>query len=230
MTEPASTDRTGFVQAITRLDATALVAGSMIGAGIFITPADMMRQVHAPSLFLLAWALGGFITLAGALTFGELAGMFPKAGGLYVYLREGISPLFGFLYGWTLFTVIWSGGIAAASVGFTRFASVLFPGLTPDVFLGGTVNLPTGDIVVGFSIQRLLAVTSIVVLTAINIRGVKTAAVLQTVFTIIKIASLAALILLALTVGRQPEAVSANFGPGFWPATGLTAAMIAAIG
>lgn len=229
MTSTDPNDRPQFVRAITRLDATALVAGSMIGAGIFIVPADMVRQVHAPGLFLLAWVLGGFVTLSGALTFGELAAMFPRAGGLYVYLREGISPLFGYLYGWTLFTVIWSGGIAAASVGFTRFASVLFPALSPEVSLGGTVHLPSGDIVVGLSPQRVLAVTSIVGLTAINIRGVKTAALLQTGFTAIKVCSLAALILLALTVGRNPAAVAANFGAGFWPAGGITLGVLAAL-
>src|SRR5579859_5355770 len=121
MTSAPTSQPTHFVRAITRTGAVALVAGSMIGAGIFIVPADMMRTLHSPGVFLLAWVLGAVVTLAGALTFAELAGMFPRAGGLYVYLREGISPLFGFFYGWTLFTVIWSGGIAAASVGFARY-------------------------------------------------------------------------------------------------------------
>src|SRR6266550_8616992 len=119
--------QTDFVRAISRLDATALVVGSMIGSGIFIVSAQILRDVHAPGLLLLVWGLSGLVTLMGALAYGELAAMFPNAGGLYVYLREGISPLFGYLYGWTLFTVIWSGGIAAAAVGFARFAAVLLP-------------------------------------------------------------------------------------------------------
>src|SRR5687767_12942883 len=95
-----------FVKALTRIDATALVVGSMIGSGIFIVSADILRQVDSPGLMLLVWGLAGIATLMGALTYGELAAMYPKAGGQYVYLREGISPLFGYLYGWTLFAVI----------------------------------------------------------------------------------------------------------------------------
>src|SRR5919204_293218 len=102
-----------FVKAITRLDATALVVGSMIGSGIFIVAAEILREVHAPGLLLVVWAASGVVTLMGALTYGELAAMFPRAGGQYVYLREGISPLFGYLYGWTLFVVIQTGTLAA---------------------------------------------------------------------------------------------------------------------
>src|SRR5437773_1134956 len=105
--------QTEFVRAISRLDATALVVGSMIGSGIFIVSAQILRDVHAPGLLLLVWGLSGLVTLMGALSYGELAAMFPRAGGQYVYLREGISPLFGYLYGWTLFVVIQTGTIAA---------------------------------------------------------------------------------------------------------------------
>src|SRR5438552_7589223 len=101
-----------FVKALSRLDATALVVGSMIGSGIFIVSAEMLREVHAPGLLLVVWAASGIVTLMGALTYGELAAMFPRAGGQYVYLREAISPLFGYLYGWTLFVVIQTGTIA----------------------------------------------------------------------------------------------------------------------
>src|SRR5689334_3214315 len=140
--------QTDFQRSITRIDATALVVGTMIGSGIFIVSADMLRQVHAPGLMLLVWAISGVVTLMGALSYGELAAMFPRAGGQYVYLREGMSPLFGYLYGWTLFTVIQTGTIAAVAVAFARFASVFFPRLTPDVFIGGTVHFPQpiGDI------------------------------------------------------------------------------------
>src|SRR5947199_3663580 len=163
MTAPVQPQRVDFVRAISRLDATALVVGSMIGSGIFIVSADILRQVHSPGLLLVTWLLSGVVTLFGALSYGELAAMFPKAGGNYVYLREGISPLFGYLYGWTLFVVIQTGTIAAVAVAFARFTSVLILGLTPDVFLGTTVHFPQpiGAITVGLSPQRILAIASI---------------------------------------------------------------------
>ena len=223
-----------FVRAISRLDATALVVGSMIGSGIFIVSAEILREVHAPGLLLVVWALSGVVTLMGALTYGELAAMFPHAGGQYVYLREGISPLFGYLYGWTLFVVIQTGTIAAVAVAFARFTAVLFPSLSPDLFLGNTVTLRLGALVlgpypVGLSGQRVLAILSIALLTWINVRGVKTAAVIQTTLTTIKTAALAALILLGLTIGRHAEALAANFGANFW-ATGGVAVGLGAIG
>src|SRR5207302_910896 len=166
-----------FVKAISRLDATALVVGSMIGSGIFIVSAEILREVHSPGLLLVVWAASGVVTLMGALSYGELAAMFPKAGGQYVYLREGISPLFGYLYGWTLFVVIQTGTIAAVAVAFARFTSVLWPWLSPDVFLGTTLHVPApiGDIAVGFSRQRIFAILSILVLTWINLRGITSA-------------------------------------------------------
>jgi len=233
MTAPLA-PRTEFVRAISRLDATALVVGSMIGSGIFIVSADILRQVQTPGLLLLVWGLSGVVTLLGALTYGELAAMFPKAGGNYVYLREGISPLFGYLYGWTLFVVIQTGTIAAVAVAFARFTSVLVPSLSPDVFLGTTIRFPDpiGPIAVGLSPQRIFAILSIVLLTWINVRGVRTAAFIQTSLTAIKTAALAGLIVLGITVGRNAEAIAANFGPppGFWPAGGLTLAMIPVVG
>ncbi len=220
-----------FVKAISRLDATALVVGSMIGSGIFIVSAEILREVHAPGLLLVVWAASGVVTLMGALSYGELAAMFPKAGGQYVYLREGISPLFGYLYGWTLFVVIQTGTIAAVAVAFARFTAVFWPGLSPDVFLGSTVHFPQpiGDVAVGLSPQRLLAVLSVALLTWINVRGVRTAALIQTSLTAVKTAALAALILLGLTVGRHAEAIAANFGGNFW-ATGGVAVGLGAIG
>src|SRR5258708_13437280 len=130
-----------FVKAISRLDATALVVGSMIGSGIFIVSAEILREVHAPGLLLVVWAVSGAVTLMGALTYGELAAMFPNAGGNYIYLREGISPLFGYLYGWTLFVVIQTGTIAAVAVAFPRFTPVFWPGLSPALSLGCTLHL-----------------------------------------------------------------------------------------
>ncbi|MGH7645658.1 MAG: amino acid permease, partial [Gemmatimonadales bacterium] len=222
--------QTEFVKAISRLDATALVVGSMIGSGIFIVSADILRQVHTPGLLLLVWGVSGVVTLLGALTYGELAAMFPKAGGQYIYLREGISPLFGYLYGWTLFMVIQTGTIAAVAVAFARFTAVFFPALTPDVFLGFTMTLPSGPIQVGLSPQRILAIASVVVLTWINVRGVRTAAFIQTTLTVIKTAALAALIILGITIGRNAEAIAANFGASFWPAGGLGLALLPVIG
>jgi basic amino acid/polyamine antiporter, APA family len=210
-----------FVRALTRVDATALVAGSMIGSGVFIVSADIARQVGSPGMLLLVWLIAGVTTVIGALTYSELASMFPRAGGQYVYLREGISPLFGYLYGWTLFTVIQTGTIAAVAVAFARFTAVFVPELTPTVFLGWTAHLPSGDIQVGLSPQRLLAIVSVLTLTWINVRGVRTAAVIQTGVTAIKVASLVALVLLGLTLGRDAHALRSNFGPGFWGATGL---------
>ncbi len=224
--------QTEFVKAISRLDATALVVGSMIGSGIFIVSAQIIRDVHTPGLLLLVWALSGIVTLMGALTYGELAAMFPKAGGQYVYLREGISPLFGYLYGWTLFVVIQTGTVAAVAVAFARFTSVLIPSLSPDVFLGGTVDFPQpiGPILVGLSPQRILAIASILVLTWINVRGVKTAAVIQTSLTAIKTAALAGLIVLGLSIGRNAAAIAANFGGQFWSTGGLSLAFLPVIG
>jgi APA family basic amino acid/polyamine antiporter len=222
--------QTEFVRAISRLDATALVVGSMIGSGIYIVSADILRQVHAPGLMLLVWVISGIVTLMGALTYGELSAMFPSAGGQYVYLREGISPLFGYLYGWTLFTVIQTGTIAAVAVALARFTAVFVPALSPDVFLGTTINLGSGPLQVGLSPQRIFAIASVILLTWINVRGVKTAAVIQTTLTSVKVATLAGLILLGVLVGRNAEAIAANFGSNFLPAGSLTLAIWPVIG
>src|SRR2546430_8033392 len=212
-----------FVKAISRLDATALVVGSMIGSGVSIVSADRLGDVHALGVLLVVWAAAGVVTLMGALSYGELAEMFPKAGGQCVYLREGISPLFGSRYGWTLFVVIQTGTIAAVAVAFARFTSVFWPGLSPDVFFGFTMHLPQpiGDIAVGLSPQRILAVVSVALLTWINVRGVRTAAMIQTSLTAVKTAALAGLILLGLTVGRHADAIAANFGGNFWATGGV---------
>jgi APA family basic amino acid/polyamine antiporter len=218
--------RAEFVRAISRLDATALVVGSMIGSGIFIVSGDIIREVHTPGLLLVVWIVSGLVTLLGALTYGELAAMYPKAGGQYVYLREGISPLFGFLYGWTLFTVIQTATIAAVAIAFARFTAVLFPSLSETLFLGGDV----GGYKLGVSWQRLFAILSVIVLTWINVRGVRTAAIIQTSLTAIKTATLAGLVLLGITIGRNAGAIAANFGAGFWPAGGLTLGLVPVIG
>jgi len=231
-TTPVQPQRVEFVRAISRLDATALVVGSMIGSGIFIVSADILRQGHSPGLLLTVWLLSGLVTLLGALSYGELAAMFPKAGGNYIYLREGISPLFGYLYGWTLFVVIQTGTIAAVAVAFARFTSVLIPSLTPDVFLGTTIKFPDpiGTIQLGLSWQRVFAIASILLLTWINVRGVRTAAFIQTTLTAVKTAALAGLILLGFTIGRNAEAIAANFGANFWAGGGLSLTVLPVVG
>ncbi len=226
---PDSNPPSDFVRAITRVDATALVVGSMIGSGIFIVSADIARQVESPGLLLLVWLLAGVVTLMGALTYGELAAQFPKAGGQYVYLREAISPLFGFLYGWTLFTVIQTGTIAAVAVGFARFTSVFVPQLSSQVFFGFSLALPSGTIEVGLSPQRILAIASVFVLTWINMRGVRVAALIQTMLTSVKVLSLIALILLGVAFGQNGTAGS-NFGAAFWPEGGVGFGAVPLIG
>jgi APA family basic amino acid/polyamine antiporter len=206
------------------------VAGSMIGSAIFIVSADIIRQVGSPGLLLLVWAITGVVIVFGALSYGELSAMYPQTGGLYIYLREGLSPLFGYLYGWALFCVIQSGAIAAVGAAFSRFTSVLFPAITPDVFVGFTLHLPSGSIPVGLSWQRVLAIASIAVLTWVNIRGVKQAALLQTGLTVLKTGALVVLIVIGLTIGRNPAAIAANFGSNFWPATGFHWSTLPVIG
>jgi APA family basic amino acid/polyamine antiporter len=204
-----------FVKALTLTDATMLVAGSMIGSGIFIVSADIGRTLGSPGWLLIAWIVTGIITVLGALAFGELAAMYPRAGGMYVFLRESMGPLMGFLYGWTLFVVIQTGTIAAVAVGFGKFLGVLFPSVTADRWLM-SVDIPAGGTTLefGLSWQRVAALLSIWVLTWVNLRGVREGKWVQTVLTFVKTASLILLILLALTVGRNAEAISANFGNG----------------
>src|SRR5687768_12722890 len=206
-----------FVKALSLTDATMLVAGSMIGSGIFIVSADISRTVGSPLWLMLAWVAAGVMTVLGALAYGELAAMYPKAGGQYVFLRESMGPLMGFLYGWTLFIVIQTGTIAAVAVAFGRFLGVLWPAITPDRFgwfPQFDVSTPGGLIEVGLTPQRLIALISVWILTWINLRGVREGKLVQTTLTIIKTGALALLIILAITIGRNAEALAANFGPG----------------
>jgi APA family basic amino acid/polyamine antiporter len=228
----SSSGSTTLVRGISPTAAVAIVVGSMIGSGIFIVPADIARQVGSPGLLLVVWAVTGVVTVMGALTQGELAAMYPRAGGQYVYLREGLSPLWGFLYGWTLFLVIQTGTIAAVVVAFGKFLAVLWPGLSPDVWLSlGHIPAP-GDalftllgrppahpqaIEIGVSWQRLLGIGVVLLLTWVNVQGVRTGARIQTVFTAAKTLALAGLIVLGLTIGRNAAALATNFGGGrFW--------------
>ncbi|MCU0621716.1 MAG: amino acid permease [Gemmatimonadales bacterium] len=226
----SSTDQ--FIQGIGPAAAISLVVGSMIGSGIFIVSADIGRQVDGwgPGGLLLVWLLTGLMTMAGALSYAELAAMLPKAGGQYVFLRDGLSPSMGFLYGWTLFTVIQTGTIAAVAVAFAKFLAVLLPGITPDVWLKlGTLRLPGGAIELGLSHQRLVALVMIAVLTWVNMRGVELGARIQTGFTVAKVGALAALVLLGLFVFRVPEAADVNRS-GFWGTAPWGLAMLPVVG
>src|SRR5215218_1280018 len=164
----AQADQSGFVKALTLTDATMLVAGSMIGSGIFIVSADIARTLPSPFWLLMTWVVTGVMTLLGALAYGELAAMYPRAGGQYVFLRESMGPLMGFLYGWTLFVVIQTGTIAAVAVAFGRFLGVLVPSIGPglyDWFPHASFDTPGGAVEVGLSPQRLVALVSLWVLT-----------------------------------------------------------------
>src|ERR687894_723913 len=189
---PSTSAPSEFIRGIGPLAAISLVVGSMIGSGIFIVSADIGRQVSqwGPGALLLLWVITGAMTVTGALACAERAAMMPRAGGQYVFLREGLSPAAGFLYGWTLFMVIQTGTIAAGAVAFGRFLSILMPGISPDVFLSlGQLHLPgAGDAIqLGLSPQRLVAILMIVVLTLLNIRGVRLGAAIQTVFSVAKV-------------------------------------------
>jgi APA family basic amino acid/polyamine antiporter len=232
---------TGFVKAMTLTDATMLVAGSMIGSGIFIVSASMARGLPSPLWMMLAWILSGVMTLLGALAYGELAAMYPRAGGQYVFLRESMGSLMGFLYGWTFFVVIQTGTIAAVAVAFGRFMGVLVPGVGPDRFgwfpqadvcvaaLGCTD--PANAIQIGLTPQRLVGLLSIAVLTWVNLRGVREGKLVQTSLTVVKTGALALLILLGLTLGRNADATSANFAAGaFSGEWTLSSALIVAFG
>jgi APA family basic amino acid/polyamine antiporter len=199
-----------LVKGLGLTSATTIVMGSMIGSGIFIVSADIARLVDSPALLIAAWLVTGFMTIVGALTYGELAAMMPRAGGQYVYLREAFGPLWGFLYGWTLFTVIQTGTIAAVGVAFGKFLGYFLPSVSADawIFRIGTTNI-------GLNTQNLVGILICVLLTLVNVFGVKTGAAVQNTFTFAKTAALAMLIVVGVIVGRNPEAIAANF-TNFW--------------
>ena len=193
-----------------------IVAGSMIGSGIFIVSADIARQTGSAGWLLMAWVVTGVLTIAAALSYGELAAMMPKAGGQYVYLREAYSPLWGFLYGWTLFLVIQSGTIAAVAVGFARFLGVLVPAISPTSWIVPPINL-SAKYAVSLSTQQLVGVLLILFLTFLNTRGIRLGKLIQNTFTSAKTLSLFALIVLGIIVGRNAGAVTANFSDMWTP-------------
>jgi APA family basic amino acid/polyamine antiporter len=234
MHEGTARQEPGFVKAMTLTDATMLVAGSMIGSGIFIVSADIGRTVGSPFWLMAVWVITGIITLLGALSYGELAAMYPRAGGQYVFLRESLGPLTGFLYGWTVFIVIQTGTIAAVAVAFGKFLGVLWPAITPDLyswFPSMHVTTKGGAFDVGLSPQRLIALVTVWVLTWINLRGVREGKLVQTTLTVVKTGVLALLIILGLTVGKNATALMANFSAGhFAPHVDLTSAFVLGVG
>ncbi|GIV53984.1 MAG: amino acid transporter [Candidatus Kapaibacterium sp.] len=207
------TEGAEFRRTVTLLDATMVVAGIMIGSGIFIVSADIARNVGSAGWLLVVWLITGAITLIGALSYGELAGMFPQAGGQYVYLREAYNPLVAFLYGWTFFLVIQTGSIAAVGVAFAKFTAVLFP-----VFSESNVLASIGGVQV--SMAQVLAIAIIVGLTWLNTRGIRIGTLIQNVFTFGKIGSLVVLIVLAF-IGYSRYAIEVNLA-SFWDAASVS--------
>ncbi len=205
------TETKDFKRELGLLDSTMIVIGSMIGSGIFIVSADIARTVGSPGYLLLVWLITGAITITAALSYGELAGMLPHAGGQYVYLREAYNPLVGFLYGWTLFLVIQTGTIAAVAVAFAKYTAVLIPWFSENNILFSLFGLK-------ISAAQILAILSVVVLTSSNIRGVRTAKIVQNIFTFSKVVALFGLILLAFFIGKNAAAIGANFS-NFWNAS-----------
>jgi APA family basic amino acid/polyamine antiporter len=229
--ETATHQNTEFVKGLGLTSATTLVMGSMIGSGIFIVSAEIAREVNSSALLIGAWLVTGFMTIVGALSYGELAAMMPRAGGQYVYLRESLGPLWGFLYGWTLFLVIQTGTIAAVGVAFGKFLGVFFPSISsahwilhfwkaPPIRIGPMV---LGNMDVGLNTQNLVAIVVVVFLSVINIFGVRVGAFIQNVFTISKVTALAGLVLLGMFIGRNAQAIAANFNGHFWTNAGFGA-------
>jgi APA family basic amino acid/polyamine antiporter len=221
--QPESADpqsRTQMTQSLGLFSATALVVGSMIGSGIFIVDSDIARGTDSPALYLAAWVVTAVMTIICALSYGELAAMMPKAGGQYVYLRDSLGPLWGFLYGWTLFLVIQTGTIAAVCVAFGKFLGVFFPSVSSTHWLWHIAHVPAipvgpmvlGNMDIGVSTANLAGIIVVAIVAAVNIRGVQFGALLQNIFTVAKALSLAGLVILGFTIGRNSAAIAANFG------------------
>jgi basic amino acid/polyamine antiporter, APA family len=213
-----------LVKGLGLTSATMLVMGSMIGSGIFIVSAEISREVTSPALLIGAWLITGFLTIAAALAYGELAAMMPRAGGQYVYLRESLGPLSGFLYGWTLFLVIQTGTIAAVGVAVGKFLGIFWPAISSSHWIVHLWKVPTfavgpmmlGGMDVGLNTQNLVAILVVVALSIINIFGVKTGAFIQNIFTTAKVSALLGLVIFGVFLGRNAQAMAANFGANFW--------------
>ena len=209
MSATAEPNDSKFIRGLGLLDSTMLVAGSMIGSGIFIVSSIIARQVGSPGALLIVWVVTGLLTLMAALSYGELAAMMPKAGGQYVYLREAFSPLWGFLYGWTLFLVIQTGTIAAVAVGFARYTGVLIPWVSESNYLISPIRF--GGYALSLSTAQFVGLAMIALLTFMNTRGLKLGKLVQNIFTTAKTGALIALIVLGIIIGLRSGAGAANF-------------------
>src|SRR5262249_43051672 len=192
-------ERTSLVRALGPVDATMIVIGSMIGSGIFIVSAESSRLSGAPGWLLLAWAFAGLLTITGALCCSELATMMPRAGGVYVFLREAYGKSIGFLYGWTLFLVIQTGTIAAVAIAFAKFLGVFVPAVSPENYLVPPISL--GHYAISLSTEQLVAICLIALLTWMNTRGLEVGKIVQNTFTFAKTAALAAVVVVGLSLG-----------------------------
>jgi APA family basic amino acid/polyamine antiporter len=216
----AAPDSKTFARGLGLFDSVMVVVGVMIGSGIFIVSADMARQIGSAGWLLVAWLFAGALTIAGALSYGELAAMMPRAGGMYIYLREAFSPLWGFLYGWTLFSVIQTGTIAAVAIAFARFSGVLFPWVSEEHYLISPMHISSGY-AVSLSTAQLVAIVVIAILTWTNSRGLEYGKAVQNIFTVAKTAALLGLIVLGLTLGWNMNVVRENFSHA-WTAHGVS--------
>src|SRR6184192_1952481 len=202
----------GLVRALGPVDATMIVIGSMIGSGIFITSAESSRLSGAPGWLLLAWALAGLLTITGALCCSELATMMPRAGGVYVFLREAYGAPIGFLYGWTMFLVIQTGTIAAVAIAFAKFLGVFVTAVSPDNYVVAPVSF--GHYAISLSLEQLVAVALIALLTWSNTRGLEVGKIIQNTFTFAKTAALAAVVVIGLSLGWRAN--SAALSSSWW--------------
>lgn len=224
---PAS-GKSGLVASLGLFSATAIVVGSMIGSGIFIVPAEIGRDVGSPALLIGAWLVTAVMTIIGALSYGELAAMMPGAGGQYIYLREALGSIWGFLFGWTLFLVIQTGTIAAVAVAFGKFLGVFFPSVSSTNWIWHIAHVPAwhvgpmvlGNMDIGLSTANLAGIVIILLLAFINIFGVKLGALVQNIFTTAKTVALLGLVVLGVLFGRNLAAIRANFGANFWHGAG----------
>ncbi|MFD2571095.1 APC family permease [Spirosoma soli] len=214
--QPVVEEKTDFKRSLSLLDSTLIVSGSMIGSGVFIVTADMARNLGSSGWLLMLWVLTGVLTVAAALSYGELAGMMPKAGGQYIYIQRAYGHLTGFVYGWTVFTVIQTGTIAAVAVAFTKYTAVFIPALGPD-----NVLMTLGPVKI--SLGSLFAIASLVLLTWLNSRGVQSGKLIQNVFTSAKLIALLGLIVVGIALGLNSGLLSANFANA-WDASTTSAA------
>src|SRR6478672_6824993 len=205
-------DTISLVRALGPIDATMIVIGSMIGSGIFITSAESSRLSGAPGWLLLAWALAGLLTITGALCCSELATMMPRAGGVYVFLREAFGCPIGFLYGWTLFLVVQTGTIAAVAIAFAKFLGVFATSVSPDKYLVFPISL--GGYAISLSTEQLVAIALVALLTWTNTRGLEVGKIVQNTFTFAKTAALTAVVVIGLSLGWKAN--SAALSSTWW--------------